>query len=197
MIGEKSKIRSAFEEKHVQCFDQDGTVTLVEDEANNGLERALIHDVCAGSVLFGFHKASPIPSLIKENKNAGYHKKCDYALFTVVTGCPTVFFIEMKTTNFKEDEVICQLKSAACMVDYITGFARRFLDINQVAFQERFVVFCRSKEQDATKQNNHLPLPSRTRLPFASKRANTEPDNAILLLDPDIKSYSIQDLIRN
>ncbi len=184
MIGEQETIQSAFVEKHVQYLGEGGTITLTEEAANGGLERALIHEVRAGSVLFGLHKAGPIPSLIKENKQKGFHKKSDYALFTVVSDCPMVFIIEMKTTNFKQEEVICQLKTSACIVDYIRGFARRFLDIQNVDFQERCVVFCRT------------PVVMWTRPPFASSGKNTEPNRPKLLFDPDKKHYTIQDLIR-
>lgn len=189
MLGEEKRLRDAIYSDSITYFRTDQTVTLVEENPNYGLARADIHGVCSGSILVRFHGSGPVPHLIV-NKN-GYYKNCDYALFTKIDGRPTVFFIELKSTNFEEHKVAQQLRGGACIADYLLGFAERFLDIPRIEYQERYVLFHRSR------RNSRLAIPQPTRIPFsASGRSNTQPHWALALPDPDRKEYFVRDLIR-
>jgi hypothetical protein len=193
MINAKEILQQAFESKHTAFFDNDNTtITLIENDANNGLSNARIFGVCGGSLLIGLHKSGPVPSLIKMNKIRGFHKKCDYILFTKIDARPTIFFIELKSETVEEKAVIGQLKGAACIADYLKSFSLRFLEIQPVDFEERFVVFYRSRQYHDT-----TPLLHMTHFPFTSNKPNTLPDYAIALPDPDKNKYTVQDLIRN
>lgn len=193
MINKKEILQQAFVEKYITFFDNDNTtVTLVENDANNGLANARIFGVSGGSLLIGLHKSGPVPALIKADKFHGYHKKCDYVLLTKVDEHPVIFFIELKSENIDEKEVIYQLKGATCIADYLKSFSLRFLGIQPLEFEERFVVFYRSRQH-----SDKIPLWYNIRLPFVSDQPNTLPDYAIALPDPDKNKYTVQDLIRN
>ena len=192
MIGYENKIREALVEEHLDFAGSDGLLTLKETAADSAYQKAFVHGAVAGSLLIGFHEAGPIPNLAKEEKDKGFRKKCDYALFTEVNGFPIVFFIELKSLNVVEKEVVQQLKGGACIADYLHGFTERFLNIPRIKYEERYVVFYRSRTQATP-----LSLPMRTRLPFPGQAPNTEPDFALALPDPDTKQYTVQDLIRN
>ena len=190
MLGAESKLREALIPGHITYFHSDATATLVEENPNFGLSTAYIHDVPRGSILIRFHGSGPVPRMI-QNIN-GYYKNCDYALLTKIDGKPTVFYIELKSTNFEERKVSQQLQGGACILDYLLGFAKRFLDVERVTYQERYVLFHRSRRHS---RMMHLPQP--TRVPFlGSGRPNTQPHWALALPDPDRREYSVEDMIR-
>lgn len=189
MIGEEKKLKEAIYSSNIVYFHSDKTATLTEENPHYGLATAYIHGVCRGSILMRFHGSGPVPHLIL-NKN-GYYKNCDYALFTKIDGRATVFFIELKSTNFEERKVTQQLRGGACIADYLLGFAERFLGIPRIEYQERYVLFHRSR------RNSRLAIPHPTRIPFSAPgRSNTQPHWALALPDPDRKEYFVHDLIR-
>ena len=188
MIGNEQKLRAALIEDHLTFAGTDGILVLTEDEVDAKLRSASIHGAVSGSLLVRLHNYAPLPNMAKRDKIYGYYQKCDYALFTEVDDVPIVFFIEMKSRNVEEKEVVQQLKGGACIVDYIFGFVLRFLGIPKIDYQERYVVFYRSKA---------IPLPPPTRLPFSGRQCNTDPGSPIALPDPDTKRYTVQNLIRN
>ncbi len=190
MFGEERRLRDALIPGHITFFRSDATATLVEENPNFGLSRAYIHGVNRGSLLIRFHGSGPVPRLI-QNKN-GYYKNCDYALFTRIGSKPTIFYIELKSTNFEEQKVAQQLRGGACIVDYLLGFSKRFLGIEPVEYQERYVLFHRSR-----RNSRMMMFPQPTRIPFTgSGRPNTKPNWALALPDPDRREYFVEDLIR-
>lgn len=192
IIGNENILRAALVEEHLTFSGADGLLTLTEKEnikksEKSVLRQALIHNVVPGSLLIGFHESAPVPNLVKEIDD--YHRKCDYALFTRINGSPVVFFIELKSLSIEEEKVIHQLTGGACIADYLRGFITRFLNIPQEKYEERYVVFYRSRAA--------MKLPPRTRLPFSGRQRNTTPDTPMALPDPDTRQYSVSDLIRN
>jgi len=190
MVGNENILRAALIEDHLTFSKADGLLTLtenIEQDGKSALRQAFIHGVAPGSLLIGLHKSAPVPNLVKDKD--GSHRKCDYALFTRVNDSPVVFFIELKSLKIEEEKIVCQLKGGACIADYLCGFVTRFLNIPQEKYEERYVVFYRSMAA--------MMLPPRTRLPFHGRQRNTNADSPMALPDPDMRQYSVYDLIRN
>ena len=190
IVGNENILRMALIEDHLTFAEADGLLTLtenIEQDGKSALRQAFIHGVLPGSLLIGLHNSAPVPNLVKDQN--GVYRKCDYALFTRVNDSPVVFFIELKSLKIEEEKIVRQLKGGACIADYLCGFVTRFLDIPQEKYEERYVVFYRSKTT--------MLLPPRTRLPFHGRQRNTTPDSPMALPDPDLRQYSVHDLIRN
>lgn len=117
---------------------------LKETGIDAKLKKVMIYDVPENTVLLKLDEYEQPHTLFKEGN--GQRCRCDYVLITEIGTSKYIIFIEMKSKNFKNNNVIKQFKGAECLIDYCDSALNRFYDLNDKLkhYKKRFVLFYKS-----------------------------------------------------
>ena len=114
-------------------------------------------------------------TILTEKK--GQRKRADYIIVANKNGKKSILYIEMKTTNDGNKNIIKQLKGSVCFVGYCKGIAKEFWNEEKFLseYHPRFVCFARTgsiQKQPIrmTKKHKHNGTPERMmKLGYPSK----------------------------
>ena len=161
---------------------------LEEHELGAKLPRVDICDVPNDSVLIKMDGSKEPDTLFHEHN--GQRKRCDYLLITTVNGIKTLLFVEMKSDNISNTEVVQKFLASQCLWDYIASMLDRFhsypgmssayVDIFS-SYEKRFVRF----------QTKNMNKRGTRRVPFKDGRS---PERMKVFSNP--KSKSLNELLR-
>ncbi|MDP8237803.1 MAG: hypothetical protein P9X24_01820 [Candidatus Hatepunaea meridiana] len=101
-------------------------------------------DICGfqseSNIVYSFDKQPPLSNYI--SPDSGYRKKCDAVVLTSYEGIDYLLFIELKSKNFSERDILDKFKSSRCFMDYIDSILKRFHNDNLLnECERRLIVF--------------------------------------------------------
>jgi len=153
--------------------DGKAEVKLIEKDKGAKLREVTLTNLPIESIVLKLDK-TPIHRVFK---GKGPNKRCDYLILTKLIDKDIALFIEMKSTNYDEDDCLAKFKGTECLMNYCNSVLYKFYNKKNVIskFDNRFVIFYK------TSINKHL-----TRQKRIAK--NDTPENAFLYPDPHVVS---------
>lgn len=119
------------------------SIELVENKNRNkrrSLSKVVIYKA-HGSVWFSVDRQGKkwSPYLIDTNR---FQKRCDYVIMNNTGGNMKIIFVELKSLNVAEENLIEKFRATECFMDYCESIAKRFFNGTIVlGCEKRFVVF--------------------------------------------------------
>jgi hypothetical protein len=142
------------------------TAILKEDDISAKLKEVNIIDVPDNSILIKIDYGNTYNDIFRSDD--GQRKRCDYLLITNGVHKRILLFIEMKSNELKEAEIIQKFLATECLLDYIVSMLNRFhkIDIDLGECKKRFVSFQKKRipktkihsAKDGTKPENYRPM---------------------------------------
>ena len=142
---------------------------LTETDQQAKLQAIEIRGVPKNSILLKTYDYSLPVKVFKSTK--GERKMCDYILLTPYKGDLYLIFIEMKSQNLDNRDLISQLVGGNCFMTYCAAMAEKFHDARISLKQKRNIVL-------------HAPLPLNKKPTRLDKRLKKSFRTALQLSDP-------------
>lgn len=134
MINESAKVNLKSKKDSDKAF-----VTLKEPQSPTS--EVTIYGLPLNTIVIKVDKFKSPDTILTENK--GQRKRADYIIVANKNGKKNILYIEMKTTNDGNKNIIKQLKGSVCFVGYCKEIAKEFWNEKQFLseFHPRFVCF--------------------------------------------------------